>query len=352
MDSPKDDEEDLLYKSNGCIITAADEPAVVASVVCCVCYLVLGACAAALGAALPSLAEHFHKSKSELGIAFTTRGIGFLIGTLCSAAVLRCNRMPPKELVTAIALSITGITCGVISASNSLLVVMACFFLQGLAFGTMETVANCLLPEVWGRRVQPWMQAMHSCFGIGAIIGPTLVGALDYPLAFNTIMIASAVPLLALLAYRAIQRTPVHVLIACDELPVTTKSAPFFLKALVCYFFFTYVGTETGFAGWVPTYALDMHVTDSKAQAAYLSSIFWATMTTGRIVAVPVAIFVSATVMIRCQLVMIVCCCFVSLFALPASYLSACICCGAMGLSLSCVFPVMLTLFADYGYAM
>lgn len=357
----KGDEEEDLYKSSGCVITADDEPNVAASVVCCLCFVAYGASAAGLGPALPTLATHFHKTTSQLGMAFTIRGLGYLAGTVGSAGVLSIdNNIFSKEMMTCIALVVTGVTCGVVASTDSFGLALACFFVQGIGFGGVDTMANCVLPELWGRRVQPWMQAMHSCFGFGAVIGPTLVGALSYRAAFNFIALASFSPLVLLLSYKFVKSNPCQPAAEHVELEHGNETdnkdagviAPLFLQLMVCYFFFTYVGAETGFAGWVPSYALDEGITTSPSQAAYLSSIFWAALTAGRVLAVPAAVFISATAMIRIQLAMIVVCCLAGLVALRISYPVACIVCGFMGFSLSSIFPVMMTLFGDYGFAM
>jgi hypothetical protein len=36
------------------------------------------------------------------------------------------------------------------------------FFVQGLGFGGIDTMANCVLPELWGRRLQAWMPKEES----------------------------------------------------------------------------------------------------------------------------------------------------------------------------------------------
>lgn len=352
----------------GCLITSDDERAVVASVVCSAAYIAYGASAAALGAALPSLAAHFGKTKSEFGVAFTIRGLGYLVGTLSSAGILSFKEVTlSKEMITCLALLLTGITSAIISQANNYVLTICCFFIQGLGYGGVDTMANCVMPEVWGRRVQPWMQAMHSCFGLGAIAGPTIVGALGYSAGYEIIAVASFLPWLMLLGCQVVKDNPCKPreqemlpLGENDEESNGEKSsseeghkiAPLVLRLLVSFFFFTYVGVETGFAGWVPTYALVEHVTESTSKAAYLSSTFWATLTTGRVLAVPAAIYLSASSMIRIQLFLIVSTCFIALFTLDISYTVACVVCGFMGFALSSIFPVMMTLFGDYGYLM
>jgi FHS family Na+ dependent glucose MFS transporter 1 len=53
-------------------------------------------------------------------------------------------------------------------------------------------------------------------------------------------------------------------------------------------FLFFYVGAEITFGGWVYTYAVTLKLT-SQAGAAYLTSVFWAAFTVGRLISIWVA---------------------------------------------------------------
>lgn len=67
-------------KVAGCLLTKDDLPLIIASIACFASYIVYGACISLLGASLPSLAIRFKRTTSEFGIAFTVRGVGYLIG--------------------------------------------------------------------------------------------------------------------------------------------------------------------------------------------------------------------------------------------------------------------------------
>ncbi len=61
------------------------------------------------------------------------------------------------------------------------------------------------------------------------------------------------------------------------------------LVALIALFFVLYVGAEVSFWGWIFTYAVALNLADETV-AAYLTSTFWAALTFGRLVAIPIAI--------------------------------------------------------------
>ena len=267
---------------SGCIIQEGDAKNILSSVSCFVSFIVYGASVAALGAAIPELAHRFSRSESSFGLCFTTRGVGYLCGTFLAAFILEFKILAgiSKEMCTAIAVCICGIATGSIMAvDEDFSVVLFLFWLQGLAFGGIDTMANCVLPELWGSRVQPWMQALHSCFGIGAFIGPALVGGIGSRNAFVIIGLAAALPMIGLATQSMIfgtRKSPEIIQVKeqsanaddssklCDAKedeyevieyegnleknnPIVTKPMPFLIKLLIVSFFFVYVGTEVGY---------------------------------------------------------------------------------------------------------
>ena len=227
---------------------------------------------------------------------------------------------------------------------------------------------NCALPELWGKRVQPWMQTLHAFFGIGAIVGPASVGFLGYQATFTIIAIGSFFPIASLLLYGFFVRKCASTggnsfvavddkddLEAVDKTEATTASlinVPILLKIVISLFYFIYVGTETGFSGWISIYALDEGITNSSSKAAYLSAMFWAAITVGRILAIPIAICFSATAMLRFQLVLSCIGSFAGIVFLGVNYFDASVICTFMGFALSTMFPLMMTILSDYGFNM
>jgi FHS family Na+ dependent glucose MFS transporter 1 len=55
---------------------------------------------------------------------------------------------------------------------------------------------------------------------------------------------------------------------------------------LIVLFVFFYSGTESGFGGWIYTYAIE-HRIAGETEAAYLTSGFWGALTVGRLLAIP-----------------------------------------------------------------
>jgi len=372
----------------GCKLTREDLPLIFATVACFISFIVYGLASAALGASIPELSRRFDRSESSFGAVFITRGIGYLCGTLGSAGILESKLLPfSKEFYTTISVCITGFATGLVTVAGDkhFSLVLFLFWLQGLGFGGLDTFANCVLPELWGNRVQPWMQALHSFFGIGAFIGPTLVGGLGAKNAHILISSLAMLPILGLAFQNSIIKISRHNLVATDiqssNLRSTddefvqsenqkpdgddnnndyldpsnnidsskTKPMPVPIKLLITLFFFFYVGCEIGFGGWISTYMTQADFKVTESDAAYMASIFWGALAIGRIIAIVTAMYVSTTNMLRIQLFLCIVACILVATLSSRSYIHACIGSGALGYALSSIYPLAMTLAGDYG---
>ena len=113
------------------------------------------------------------------------------------------------------------------------------------------------------------------------------------------------------------------------------------LVFLVALFLFLYVGAEVGFGGWVYTYATALKLS-SATVAAYLASGFWAALTLGRILAVPIARRFSYSSILFVDLTG--CMASVAIILLFPNSLSALLTgtCG-LGLFMASIFPTLLS---------
>jgi fucose permease len=443
----------------GCVVTFDDVPIVVISFTCFAAFIIYGASNAALGAAVPALSRALSQPESRIGFIFIFRGAGFLTGTLGSAALMGKPNLPlSKEVITCWASILIGITTFFISCTSNYHLVLGLAVFQGLGFGGVDCISNCLFPELWGNRIQPWMQALHLCFGIGAMIGPAMVGATGYVTTYRVLGVSGFVPLVALQLYRfvhgsynaassivapgtvtATSRTDtpnsddvssfyryastsiseeddeevdmdstyapfslrdkvreysehstsqtnmldsaadenahsssassagrdggtVDTTGACDaENGLSNKSTEsanshpvtFSLRMLILLFYIVYTGMEAGYAGWIPVYVLEENITHDDSQAAYVSATFWATMTIGRMLAVFTAIAFSATAMLRFHLSFSAVCALMFMWVEKVGTVQYALTVSALlGLALSAIYPLVMTIVIDYGYTM
>jgi fucose permease len=130
------------------------------------------------------------------------------------------------------------------------------------------------------------------------------------------------------------------------------KSVPLFVKLIIFIFYFLYVGTESGFSGWISMYSLNMKITSNESAAAYLCSYFWTGLTIGRLLAIPQSLCLSASAMIRFQLLISLAGSICFWYLPTASYLATGIISFLFGFALSSIFPLMMIIVADYGFVM
>ena len=389
-----DNQQSTKPTAAGCIIKATDSYSIISSLACFASFIVYGACNASLGAAVPIISRTVYRSESYVGFSFITRGIGFLCSTILSGLFLSIyDKSNWKEYYVCIFTLVMGIATVMIGYNKNYLLLLLLTVVQGIGYGVVDTVGNCLLPELWGIRVQPWMQFLHLCFGIGAIIGPSMIGYFGFKPSYLYIGIMSVVPLLFLLFSRILSanneisdKTSGRRMVSIDDnddhdattvdgdndydneksmgdidsggdgnlqhtvdynIPVPTK-----LSILIATFYFIYAGTEASFGGWISVYAMNAGVTSDPSAAAYIATIFWLTLTIGRIVGVFTAIYLSATFMLRLHLMLTVVFSILVLIISGLSFTSCCIVSASMGLGVSAIYPLAMTVVTDYGYTM
>jgi MFS family permease len=169
----------------GCHVTWADFDNIISSTTVFCCFLSFGGCIAGLGAALPQLAEQYDVEETDLGYVFIARGLGYMFGTVFSAGSIEISAVMKKHQVLVLALGVlcSGLSLGIMTVVTKIVGMYILIVIQGFGFGFVDTVGNIILPELWGNRVQvcsvisvfleiilvqPWMQAGHAQFGIGA----------------------------------------------------------------------------------------------------------------------------------------------------------------------------------------
>jgi len=110
---------------------------------------------------------------------------------------------------------------------------------------------------------------------------------------------------------------------------------------LIALFLFLYVGAEVGFAGWIVTYAIKLKLSGDTT-AAYLASLFWSSLTLGRILTIPAA----ARFRSRRILMISLAGCFLSLAVLwlrHDSFSATLLGTMGLGLSMASIFPTILS---------
>ncbi|HSE20696.1 MAG TPA: MFS transporter [Pyrinomonadaceae bacterium] len=299
-------------------------------------FAALGLTTGSLGPTLTSLAEQTHVGLRAISYVFTARSVGYVLGSVRGGKLFDRRAGNP---VLAAMLVMMSIAMALIPLTSRLWLLLLGMFVLGAAEAGVDVGANTLLGWVHGNRVGPFMNAMHSFFGVGALLAPIVVAQtalLNYPTSHSYFVLALL--LLPAAAFTLYLPSPIATTPKNHAGPATTNGRMVFLIAL---FLFLYVGAEVGFAGWIVTYAIKLKLSGDTT-ATYLASLFWGSLTLGRILTIPAA----ARFRSRTILMISLAGCFLSLVVLwlrHDSFSATLVGTAGLGLSMASIFPTILS---------
>jgi FHS family Na+ dependent glucose MFS transporter 1 len=245
-------------------------------------FMAYGMVVALLGPTIPSLAEHTRSSLSEISILFTARSLGHIVGALYVARFY--DRLPGHTVLGA-SLLVMGLTVALIPIMPLLWLLVIILLILGITEGSVDVGGNTLLVWVHRKKVDPFMNALHFLFGLGAFLGPIIVA--------QTVMLSDDINLAYWVV--ALILVPVIVWVIRVPSPKPTQKAEetqllrgeIVLIILIALFFFLHVGAELSFGDWIYTYAVSLDLA-SVTTAAYITSAFWGSITLGRLIGIPI----------------------------------------------------------------
>ncbi len=246
---------------------------------------------AALGPALPALAEHTGSTLSRISLVFAAAAAGFLLGALVGGRLF--DRLPVHWVLGAVLVLMAGMAVLIpIAASLWLLTLLFLFF--GIAQGMVEVGCNTSVLWAHTGHAGPYMNALHVFFGVGALLAPVGVALATsatgdvswFYWAFALLVLPVAGLLVALPSPRRPGEQARSSRVTGNARLASQPAQATALVALTALFFFVYAGVEHSFGGWVPSYAQALRMA-SEAGAAYFASAFWAAITAGRLLAIP-----------------------------------------------------------------
>jgi len=299
-------------------------------------FVALGLTTGSLGPTLPALAMQTQGSLNAISYLFTFRSLGYVAGSILGGKLV--DRQP-GNIVMSTTLLLATVPLLLIPFSTQLVTIMGLMFMLGAAEASLDVGTNTLLVRVHGPRVAPFMNGMHSCFGVGALLAPIIVARLPFfgPQVSTQSYLLLAVVLLAVAVF--LVRLPSPAPRVADDSAVSAgRKASVFWLAL---FLFLYVGAEVGFAGWIFSYTVITGL-GTTAGAAYLTSLFWGSLTLGRAVAIPITARVEPDVVLVGSLVGAIASLMLML-VFEHSLFGVSLGTAALGLSMASIFPTTLS---------
>ncbi|WP_328500205.1 MFS transporter [Streptomyces sp. NBC_00457] len=265
--------------------------AVVAS---CVGFVLIGALQALYGPSIPALREKFGLSPSAAGLALSAHFVGGVAGVLLFDRLY--GRIGNRRLL-GVSYLLMAVGAAGFALAQSWPVALAAALLAGLGFGGIDYGLNQLFAVGFGRRSTAMLNVLNAHFGVGAILGPALIGAVGaehYPAVFLGFALANLPLLLCLRGVR--DRVPPPA----SEVPesgagVLRRSLGSVLAVFVALYVL-HVGIEAGVGGWEPTHLETVGY--GAGAAATATSVYWLMMTVGRFLVAPLALRFSAQAII------------------------------------------------------
>lgn len=264
-------------------------------------FVILGLPDGLLGLAWPSIRAEFGLTQDAIGGFLLAGTLGFLLTSFNGGLLL--DRLGAGGM-TLLAALLRGGAFVAILAAPSWPAVIACNFVAGMGTGMLDAGVNTYLSGYGSTRLLSWL---HACFGIGATLGPLLMGRLfDLGLGWQwgygvggAAQIAVAMLVLATLAHWRMAPHPDHDDGAFDSNDRNGGSSgnagsgsrrglsPLMtLRLLPVWFsiaiFAVYAGIEVGAGQWSYTlFTEGRGVSDGVAEV--FVSLYWGSFTVGRI---------------------------------------------------------------------
>ncbi len=135
-------------------------------------YVALGLVGASLGPTLPGLAENTGVGLGEAGLFFTSRSLGYTLGSLYGGRAY--DRLPGHTLMAG-TIAMMVIALGLAPVTAVFWILLVVLFAMGVGEGTLDVGGNTLLLWQYRQRVGPYMNALHFFFGAGSFLSPIIV---------------------------------------------------------------------------------------------------------------------------------------------------------------------------------
>ena len=228
------------------------------------------------GPAFPALQGRFDIGAQAVGLIVSLHFLGGFVAVVTIGPVIaRLGYRRP--LASAAALAAVG-SAGVALGPGWELVLLGAFLL-GLGLGFLDIGLNLLLVRSFDEGGAPVLNLLHALFGLGAVLGPALMAA----------FIPRFGPPFVLVAFASLALVPLALGLTEPPRPEPASgrlTAAWGRMVAFVLLFFLYVAVEVGVGSWETEHLAPAF---GPVRAAAFTSLFWAALTVGRLVAVPVS---------------------------------------------------------------
>lgn len=253
-------------------------------------FILLGLNGGLLGVAWPSLQEAFNVNKDAMAILLLPGSIAYTLASTFSGRAITWRGMGAFLLGGAI-LQLVGLTGFALAGTWGLLLLVQ--FVTGLGGGSIDSGYNTYIATNYSASRMSWL---HAAFGVGATMGPILMQAVlsaDLGWRAGYMIVAGTNGILALLILSVFSQWRIgQVDVAgesAEQLDDAAAGAPMLATLRVpavwlgILMFLAMVGVEMTAGSWSYSLFTEQRGVSPEA-AAMWTSIFWASLTVGRII--------------------------------------------------------------------
>jgi MFS transporter, FHS family, glucose/mannose:H+ symporter len=224
------------------------------------------------------------------GTVVSAHFAGSVIGILAQTSL---ERILGTRLRLSLCASMLVIGCLGVALAPSWILLLASAVVMGLGFGGIDVSINTLFSSGFGDRGAAMSNIVNALFGVGAILGPILIGLTpgNYNLPFLTLMVFSLVVLGLFFSSRELDRQ--HFNQDASSHPAAVRLNVPLLSGFLLLFW-TYVLVEVGAASNETTHLVKTF-NWSEQNAAFVNSLFWGGLALGRVLIAPITTRFSAS---------------------------------------------------------
>lgn len=304
----------------------------------------LGMCVAIIGPTLLELKCHTGAKLEQMSFAFTSRSIGYLIGSMIGGWLYDKYNGHIVLAVSCLWGTLMMLVLPYVTSIYGLVIVIG---LLGIGLGSLDTGGNVLLLNTWRKKSRPYMQGLHFLFALGAFVAPLIVqpflqdschplectqssngtnrsASIDAGNARNNCMSnnnnsTSDETIPVTWAYwigcSPLAITGIGFLIfvlnkSCslqgseiqEEEPSKVKHGSLIYRIIILslfsMFLLLYVGFEVAYGGYIFTFGRTVEHAMDKDSAAFLTSAFWGSFALARLASVPISKYLRPTHML------------------------------------------------------
>lgn len=179
-----DDEEELVFDQTGLltnklssrhsvftrtlVVNSGGRLTIARTVNLCLSFFGLGLCFAIPTATIQDLQRRTN-SEASIEHIYTARYGGYIFGCLIGGFLFDWYN---RQFLLFLSIFATSIGIVVMPFCAQLSTLMACSAITGITMGFLDTGGNVWCLDLWGRHSAPFMQGLHFCFALGALVAP------------------------------------------------------------------------------------------------------------------------------------------------------------------------------------